>query len=379
MNIIVTHRLFPGAGQELYKYFKSKGIAALLVEHSFMAYPDRRTTFSFFDGQKEAIRNGFDYKFLPDALCYIKDFIYSLYAVIRYPYSYYVYFGCGGFNALAGLILKLLGKVKKVVFYTIDFVPRRFNNPCLNKIYMLIDKVCVSFADRTWNLSNRMAQGREKYNNMPISKFNRQRVTPIGIWLDDLSQERKKTISEKKLTFCGDLTEAQGVGLVLESIPEIVKRIRGFKFLIIGDGHYKNTLVNLAKSLNIEEYIEFLGPIYDYRILQRELCAARIGIAPYKEGQEASIYFADATKPKTYLSCGLPVIITKFPAISQMIYRRNMGIVINYGKEDLTDAVVKLMTDDNLYLICKKNAEEFILELDWNRIFGTALEEIKNA
>ena len=378
-NIIVTHRLFPGVGQDLCKYFRDKGIPVLLVEHSFMFYPNRKTTFSLFDGQKKIIRNGLDYKFLPDLICYSKDFIYSLYAAIRYPYSYRIYFGCGGFNVIPGLILKLCRRVNKVIFYTIDFVPLRFNNSFLNKIYMAIDKVSVTFADRTWNLSRRMAEGREKYNNMPVSKFDRQRVVPVGIWLSELPQERNKVVNEKKLIFCGDLTEAQGLELVLESIPEIVEQIPDFRLTVIGDGSQKDSLINLAKSLNIEKYVEFSGAIYDYKALLKILCTARIGIAPYKAGGEASVYFADVTKPKTYLSCGLPVIITKFPAISETISKRNMGIVIDYEREGLINAVVKLMTDDNLYLICKKNAEEFILELDWNRIFDRALKEIKNA
>ena len=380
LNIIVTHRLFAGSGQELYKYFKNKNISSLLVEHSFMSYPDRKTTFCCFNGREELLKNSLDYRFFPDLLCYIKDFFYSLTVVLRYPYKFYVYIGCGGFNVLPGLVFKLFGRVKKVIFYTIDFSPKRFDNLLLNKLYFLIDKICVNHADYTWNLSNRMAKGRKKYNNMPLKVFSKQRVVPIGVWLNNLPASRRDIKSEKKLVFCGDLIESQGLELVLESIPAIVKRVKDFKFIIIGDGNYRDALIRLVKSFKLEKYVEFKGAIYKHEDLLETIATARAGIAPYKDldGENSNVYFADVTKPKTYLSCGLPIIITKLPDISQVVRERKMGITINYDKNELVDAVVNIMNDDNLYLVCKRNAEEFIQTLDWNNVFNKALEELEN-
>lgn len=377
-NIIVTHRLYLGAGQDLYRYFKSISQPVLLVEHGFLSFPDRRTCFTEFNADKESVAQGLNYKFLPDIACHIKDFFYTLLVPLRFRRRFRVYFGCGGFNALVGIILKSVGLVEKVVFYTIDFVPNRFPNRFLNRIYMFIDRFCVFYADRTWNLNLRMVIGREKYNNMPAAKFNRQSLVPIGIWRDDLLQVRLNIVKEKKLVFCGDLTELQGLQLVLEAIPEIVRKIPGFKFTIIGSGSFKEVLQNLVRALNIAEYVEFFGPIYEPKVLFEVLSQARVGIACYKETPGASVYFADVTKPKTYLSCGLPVIITKSPAISIEILKRKMGIVIDYRKEELVDAVLKIMSDDGFYLSCKHNAEKFMLDLDWNKIFATAIEEIRN-
>ena len=377
--IIVTHRLFTGAGQELYRYLKNRNNAVLLVEHSFMAYPNRRTTFSFFDTHIETVKEGWDYKLLPDLLCYGKDFFYSLSVVLRYPLTYTTYFGCGGFNVLPGLLLKLLGRVDKVVFYSIDFSRQRFSNSFLNRIYMLVDKLCVTLADQTWNLNQRMAQGRQEYNNIPQALMNKQVVVPIGVWLQDFSQIREMIIFEKKLIFCGDLSESQGLQLVFESIPEIVKKVPGFKFQIVGDGYYKEALITLANTLGVSSHIEFLGPIYDQKRLFTVLSAARAGIAPYKDSAALTrnAYFADATKPKTYLSCGLPVVITAFPDISTVIKERALGIVIQYTRDEVIDAVVKLLTDDAFYTQCKMRIQEFIWGLDWNKIFQEALQGVE--
>jgi len=164
-GIIVTHKLYSGAGQDLYRYFKRHNKSVLLVEHSFSSYPDRRTTFSLFYKVNENIRWGINYRFFPDLICYIKDFLYTLSVLLRYPARYGIYFGCGGFNVIVGIMMKTLGWVDKVVFYTIDFTPRRFKNKILNNFYLLIDKWCVKFADEVWNLSERMFEARSLSEN----------------------------------------------------------------------------------------------------------------------------------------------------------------------------------------------------------------------
>jgi hypothetical protein len=45
-------------------------------------------------------------------------------------------------------MLKAFGLVGKSVFYVIDYTPTRFNNRVINKIYNLLNLVCVKYADR---------------------------------------------------------------------------------------------------------------------------------------------------------------------------------------------------------------------------------------
>ncbi len=377
--VIITHRLFTGAGQDLYRFLKKNSTNyVLLVQHSFSSVPNRKTTFSEFKNNKQNIRECLDYKFLPDLIVYAKDFLYSFFGILFNRNKFDLIVGCGGFNALSALLLKWMRKSEKVVFYTIDFDPNRFNNYLLDKLYLMIDKICVRYADQTWNLCERMIEGRGKYNNMAPERFNRQKTVPVGIWLDDLSELRHRKVDKKILVFCGHLMEIQGIQLVLEAIPEIVKSVPSFKSMIVGEGEYTKTLMDLVRYLKIEQYVEFKGPIYDQKVLIKILCSARAGIAPYKEEGNLSVYFADSTKPKVYLACGLPLIITKVAWIHEEVEKRNMGIVINYDKQQLIAAVVKLMTDDKFYLMCKRNANQFVVDLDWSKIFGKALRELEN-
>ena len=46
-----------------------------------------------------------------------------------------LYIGLGALEALAGVVLRILGKTRLVVFYSIDFVPRRFQNNVVNSFF----------------------------------------------------------------------------------------------------------------------------------------------------------------------------------------------------------------------------------------------------
>src|SRR5690606_6446004 len=94
-----------------------------------------------------------------------------------------LYVGVDNFNAFWGVILKKLGWVKEVVYYTIDYVPVRFQNPVLNDVYHWMDKFCVRNADVVWNVSPRIAEGREEFHNVDIAHREKHTVAPIGVWL----------------------------------------------------------------------------------------------------------------------------------------------------------------------------------------------------
>jgi len=373
---IITHHLFTGAGQDLYRFLKKNNTKyVLLVQHSFSSAPDRKTTFTKFYSNKEIIAECLDYSFLPDTIVYIKDFLYSFFGVLFNKNKFDLIIGCGGFNAFCALLLKWLGKCKKVVFYTIDYAPKRFNNIILNKIYHSIDKICVRHCDQTWNLSPRMTEGREKNNNMPIEKYDKQKIVPIGIWLEDLPQINKK-YEKKTLVFVGHLLEKQGVQLVLKAIPEVIKKIKDFNFIIIGNGEYERELKKLVKELNINEYVEFKGAIHDSKRLNQILGKSHIAVAMYSGEKDTFTYYADSTKLKTYLSMGLPCLLTNVPHNAKEIEQYKCGKIIKYDTESIRRAIIELMENEKILKEYSVNSIEYIKQFDWNEIFIRNLEGI---
>jgi len=139
------------------------------------------------------------------------------------------------------LVLKFLGRVKKVVFYVVDYTPKRFENPLMNKIYHFIDRICVKNADEIWSLSPKMVTARMKFKNLKIPE-RRNKIVPMGIWFDKIKRVAFSKVKKHSLVFMGHLVEKQGIQTVIKAIPRIITKVPDFSFLIIGKGSMKQNL-----------------------------------------------------------------------------------------------------------------------------------------
>jgi glycosyltransferase involved in cell wall biosynthesis len=374
--LIITHRLYTGAGQDLYRFLKGIGAETVLIEHSFLSYPDRRTTVTSFRGGRETIRDGLDFSFLPDSLVYAKDFCASLAGGLRQGGKFDLAIGCGGFNALAALGLRRAGRAKKAIFYTIDFAPRRFENTALNRLYHKIDYLCVRRCDRTWNVSPRIAPGRERFNPSFHQMRERQRVVPIGVWLEEPPETPRK-YNRPTAVFIGHLTAQQGLQSVLPAVGPVRKEIPGFRLLVIGSGGYGSELKKIRGRLGLNEAVSFLGAITDPDRLSGIMRKSHLGLAVYEEpAEEDTAYYADSTKIKTYLAMGLPVLLSGVPHNAREIEIHGCGTVVDPDPESVRAGIVKLLRGRAEPGDRPSPCREYIRNFAWERIFSSALSDL---
>jgi glycosyltransferase involved in cell wall biosynthesis len=300
---------------------------------------------------------------------WIRDFFFNLGFGLKMKEKIDVFIGVDNLNALSGIILKKFGRVKKVYYYVIDHMDRRFKNPLFNFIYAWIDGVACRESDVIWCLSKRIADAKNKKFRL---NENKNLVVPVGVELEKIDKfDLDEKISKKTLVVMSMLDETKGIDLMIEAMKEIVTTVPAAKLLIIGTGPYEGRLRELTDKLGLNDCVNFLG-VMDHDTLFKFIPHERIGIATYKNDPNNYTYYADPTKPKEYLACGLPVVITDIPWIAEEIRNRPMGIVCQYYKEDIVRACIKLLKDETFYLICLKNAVEFASTLSWDRIYDEA-------
>ena len=71
----------------------------------------------------------------------------------------------------------------------------------------------------------------------------------------------------------GRLTEQKNQKILIKSFKEILKKYKNLNLLILGDGEKYHELINLAKNLNIEKKIKFLGHVNsNYEYIKKSLC-----------------------------------------------------------------------------------------------------------
>lgn len=371
---IATHQMLYGSAHALRDYFLNKKINILL----FIGHPlvmQRSSSFILYKEGREINKMVVNRSKNIGLLDYGVDLIYTAWWVFRQKQTCDIFVGVDGLNCLAGLFLKKIGKVKKVIFYSIDFSPVRFKNTIINYIYHKIEHLCVTAADECWNVSPRIAEGREKFLQISSKKY-RQKVVPIGIWNDKIKKTPFGKIRKHQLLFVGHLLEKQGVQKVLEAVPLVVKKIPDFKFLIVGGGEHQDVLRKISVRLGIQKYVEFMGWVKDRNVIDAIMGQSACAVASYKPEEKQRYnftYYADPTKIKDYLAAGLPVILTDVPYNTKEIERKKCGIVVRYEKEDIANAIITFLKSDKTLKEYRKNALMYAKEFDWEKIFDKAL------
>lgn len=78
--------------------------------------------------------------------------------------------------------------------------------------------------------------------------------------------ETKNIENKLKILFAGNIGKVQNLDLLVSIAYEAKKdNNTSFVFLIVGEGSYKNSLINIIKNKNVADYFEFYGeqPIYN--------------------------------------------------------------------------------------------------------------------
>lgn len=381
--IIAAHEftIKGGAAQDLEKFLLANNVVCLLyISHPLLYMKAGRqlsSRYRYFEkGKLKQSKTTIRFRF-PDALLYGKDLFLTLYWAIMHNGRYDLFAGYDPLNAIAGIILKKLGFVKHVIYYSIDYFPQRFENKIMNGIYHKIDKFCVRFSDETWNVGSRMSKARQVYNSMNEKLYSRQYRVPMGIWFSKIERKSFEKIDKKKLIYAGHLAPYMGVELVIKSMQKLVKEIPDIHLEIIGMGESEGKIKELAKKLGVFGAIAFYGWIDDRKTFEERLCDGAVGLAPFTiDMSDERVKNADPGKLKDYMACGLPVVTTKAVATYQAIERAGAGIIIDYDVNQLYYAVLKLLKNRDLLAQYRANALSYVKQFDWERLFEKNLERL---
>lgn len=370
---IVTHDMFYGVPHALRDYLLNKKVEKVV----FIGHPlveQRKSSIVVYKNGKLFSQKCIEQR-IHGIFSYIFDFFLTIYWTIKLREKYDLFIAVDPLNAFSGLILRRMGMVKKVIFYAMDFNPIRFDNRLLNSIFHKIEKICVENADEIWNVSPKIAEGRERFLSISQKKYP-QKVVNSGIWINKIKQFPFNRVKKHQLLFLGHLLEKQGLQMVLEATQLIIKQIPDFKFVILGGGEYEESLKKKAKELNIGEYVEFKGWVSERKTIDTTLGESAAAVAVYvpeKEKLYNFSYYGDPIKLKEYLASGLPVILTDVSHNAREIEKRGCGIVVEYKKEDIVNAVTTILKDEAKLKKYRENAIKYVREFDWNNIFSKAL------
>jgi len=377
---IVTHEYFKGSAQELRDFLVKLKIPRVFYVANMFSYAKNSASYceDYAEGVLKSKKESGNWPKNEFIMCF-RDLIYTFYFFFTTKGKFDLYVGSDSFNTILGLVLRALGKVDKVVFFTIDYIMNdRFSNPILNWIYVKMDRIAFFGSDYTWNVSDRMSRQRVIELGDPAKKKIQLEVQ-IGVSVGD-AQKIQVNRKDNILVYSGSLREGFGLFKVVESIPILLRSFSDLELRIIGEGPIGDELKKRVRDLGVEKNVNFVGFIDTTKERTRWLRLLKestLGLAIYDETETTYKQFSDVTKPKDYMAVGLPIITTSVIPISEKVKSHNLGSVVEDSVESIAKGIRELLENTDKRHETEKNIREFRKNITWDSIFKKVFNKME--
>lgn len=305
----------------------------------------------------------------------IRDFLTVLDFALRDKKRYDVFIGLESINALAGILLKKIGLVGKVIYYVSDYSPQRYKAGWFNKIYLTLDKLAATHSDYIWDVSLAMMPARIKAG---LNKKNAAFCihVPNALYPEQINYLSQSKIIPNSLVFAGTLGEENGPDLAIKALKHVLLKINNATLHIYGGGETDLKRLNdLAGQLGVKKSVIFHGFFNDQIKLSEEIRNYSVGLAPYIAIPGSPRWWADATKIRLYLAAGLPVITTQVPPLGKELIENKSGIVANDNVKETAKAIISLLSNPENYKKIRENAIKSAKSNTWDNTYSKAIQK----
>ncbi len=285
-----------------------------------------------------------------------------------------------GFNPLAcarGLVARRTGRARRVVLWSVDFVPDRFGAGTLpTRVYDRLDRTCCTRADARIELSEAAREARSRRHGLGADA-SPTHVVPMGAWLDRVVTTPADGFERRRVVFLGHLVARQGVDVLLEALALLKARGEELTADVIGSGPLETALRDRARALGLETTVRFHGFVADHRDVERLLAESSVAVAPYRPGEGTFTEYADPGKLKAYLAAGLPIVLTDVPPNASELARAAGAEVVPYDATGIADALSRSVASPERWQERRRAALDHARRFDWPILLGDVLRKLE--
>lgn len=188
----------------------------------------------------------------------------------------------------------------------------------------------------------------EQCKSLGVSE-DKIKLVPNGIDLNKYNNlpekggfKRKYSImeSDKMILYVGRIEKSKGLDLLVKAYDSLSKELNEVVLVIVGpDDGYLPTLKKLIADLEIDDKVILTG-LLDERDKLRAYVDADVHVSP-RAWEPFGLTLLEAC------ACGTPVICSKGCGISDFVDKK-VGCVVGYDKDQLRDAIFKVLSDEGL-------------------------------
>lgn len=164
-------------------------------------------------------------------------------------------------------------------------------------------------------------------------------VVPNGIDMNKIIHINP-SLKKSDIIYVGRLIAHKNVDLLINAVALVKRQLPDIKAIVIGDGPDAERLRRLAKSLGLDENIEFCGFIDDYDQVLALMKSSRVFVMPStREGFGLAAIEAFA--------CGLPVITVnhEMNAVCDLVSNES-GVICNLSCYDLSASIINILNKE---------------------------------
>ncbi|WP_421799616.1 glycosyltransferase [Haliscomenobacter sp.] len=235
-------------------------------------------------------------------------------------------------------------------------VPEVVDRPLTKRIWELVARICVPRVDRAYTVGPALAQIFQKRYGIP---FQVVRNMPFQ---NSSPPQLLNSSTSPIILYQGVLNAGRG----LETAIAAMQKIEGAVLWLAGEGDLSQELRQLAKDLQVESKVRFLGylsPVELRSVTQQ----ASIGLN-LLENRGLSYYYSLANKAFDYVQAGVPSIQMNFPEYLALQEEHQVFYLINRLEvEVLMQAIEHLLGDNELYLALQEHCKIAAKEWCWER------------
>lgn len=307
----------------------------------------------------------------------LRDFFSVLDWGIRDRTVFDLSIGLESVNAIAGIVLRRLGKVKKVIYYVSDYSPLRYGKTWFNTIYLWLDRYVAMHADMIWDVSPamqpaRISAGLEPSKSAPVT------IVPNALYPNQIHQLPVKEIEPYSLVFMGTLGTINGPDLAIEAMPLILQSYPQTVLHIVGGNPIDlRRLFALVKRLKLNRKVVFHGFIDDRAKISSLIRTFSIALAPYPHIPGSARLYGDATKIRAYIAAGLPVVTTDVPPLGKEVAKAGAALIVGDTPKAIAAGVIRIFSKPALYGSMRKRALLFAKHNTWENEFAKAIAGIE--
>lgn len=229
------------------------------------------------------------------------------------------------------------------------------------KLFDRVRRIVVKRAERVTVVSQAMKNDLVRNEADP----HKVSVIPMGVDLRQHFTPGAIPGAGDALLFVGRLVEKKGLRYLLEAMPIILRGCPSASLRIVGSGPEKPFLERMARQLNIDHRVRFLGAVPNrelppiYRSAGIFVFPSVIAIDGDQEG--FGLVLVEA------MGCGCAVLASDLKPMRDIVAPgKTGGVFAPAAPEQLAEAVLRLISDDPLRRRLAQNGRDFAVQhFDW--------------